>query len=202
MSTTYNFIICQHPIDGMRMALRSFGKDTERRLALLTRDAESSVMFLGHWCPADYLGLAGLLRFDAEQLGIPVQELGKRVHVVCSSRAGVDRPHAEILDRLRLRLASWSSVNVVLHYSTLAEDLPPIHRGDQVMCLWQIQDVPGEEQEKAMGILRDGLNGAGANFHGLRLYSRAGASGEGDDARHEQIKEILKDNNQQKLMLL
>lgn len=202
MSTTYNFIICQHPIDGMRLALRSFGKDTERRLALLTRDAEASVMFLGHWCPADYLGLAGLLRFDVEQLAIPVQEQGKRVHVVCSSRAGADRPHAELLDRLRLRLASWGAVNVVLQYPDLAADLPPLRKGDQVVCLWQVQDAPDTPQEEAFDLLRDRLTGSGANFHGLRFYSRSGSADELDNIRHEQIKEILKDNRQQKLMLL
>lgn len=202
MSTTYNFIICQHPIDGMRLALKSFGKSAERRLALLTRDAEAAVTFLGHWCPPDYLGLAGLLRFDVEQLAIPVQDQGHRVHVVCSSRAGADRPHAELLDRLRVRLVSWGSVNVVLHYPDLAADLPPLRQGDQLVCLWQVQDTPDRRHEEAISFLKDRLAGSGANFHGLRFYSRAGSAEEIDQIRHDQIKEILKENRQQKLMTL
>ncbi|MFQ3670122.1 MAG: hypothetical protein SNJ84_01540 [Verrucomicrobiia bacterium] len=202
MSTTYNFIICQHPIDGMRLALRSFNKSAERRLALLTRDAEAAILFLGHWCPPDYLGLAGLLRFDVEQLSIPVQEQGQRVHVVCSSRSGAERPHSELLDRLRLRLGSWGSVNVVLHYPNLDADLPPLHSRDQIVCLWQIQDIPGPEHEEAMALLRERISSSGSSFHGLRFYSRAGTKSESDETRHEQIKQLLKENRQEKLMLL
>lgn len=174
MTTTYNFLICKHPIDGLRLALRLFSASQERRLVLVARHSSTSAMYFGHWCPPDYYGLPGLLRFDVEQLSVKMAEDGKKTHVVFSNPESELFSNSELLDRLRLRLASWAPVNVLLDYELLARDLPPVLEGDSLLCAWHIRDAMDEASLEGLKAARAAAESAGCKFVGPALYARTG----------------------------
>jgi hypothetical protein len=199
MSTTYNFIICKHSIDGLRVATTFFPPDSTRRLALLSRDNSSAPLYFGHYCPPDYAGLSGLFQYDAEALAVKRMDKDVPIRVVFPSLSESERPHSELLDRLRVRLINWGMVNVVLFYKNLTEDLPPMTEKDQLICLWEVRDTPGEKDIEAMTYLQERLRREKARFQGIKFYGRLGAD---DKTLQSTVQEIEKLQEGKKLQLL
>lgn len=191
MIASYNFFVCRHPIDGLRLAMRAFPTSAEKRLVLVARHSSTSAMFFGHWCPNDYYGLPGLLRFDVEQLAVKNVEEGKKTHIVFSNVESESFSNSELLDRLRLRLATWQSVNVLVDYESLGRDLPPLRASDSVFCLWHIRDQMDEACFGGLRAARAQADASGCKFVGPALYTRTGIDEESAFAAFEKIKPSL-----------
>lgn len=202
MIASYNFFVCRHPIDGLRLAMRAFNPSVEKRLVLVTRHSSTSAMFFGHWCPKDYYGLPGLLRFDVEQLAVKNVEEGKKTHIVFSNAESESFSNSELLDRLRLRLATWQSVNVLLDYESLPRDLPPLRSSDSILCMWHVRDQMDESCINALRIARIQSDISGSKLSGPALYTRIGIDEESSVAAFEKVKHSLPSNSAESLLKL
>ncbi len=202
MISSFNFFICKHPIDGMRLAIRTFPAEVEKRLVLLPRDAGASSLFLGHWCQPDYTGLPGLLRFDVEQLAVLTTQEGLKTHIVLSNPALEQSPFSELLDRLRLRLSTWQTINVVLFYNAVPHDLPPLRETDSVLCAWNIHDAMDDETLESLRMIRERVQEAGCKFVGPALYTRAGLEDNSTQDLFDRALSKLPDNAPSTLMKL
>ncbi|GAB4246911.1 MAG: hypothetical protein OHK005_12860 [Candidatus Methylacidiphilales bacterium] len=169
MNANYHFLLARDSLDGLRYGLQSFPKETERRLLLIARDAVRAPLFLGHYCPPDYVGLSGLFQYDAEQLAVRRAEITPPIHIVFSSPHEIALPCGPLFDRLRTRLSNWGTVYVVLPYSHLREDLPPLSRGDHLTCLWDIRQPPSEADVALIEWVSQQASAGHASFHGPRL---------------------------------
>jgi len=192
-------IICRHSIDGLRLALQTFSPESTRRLALLTRDHSSAPLFLGHYCPPDYAGLAGLFQYDPETLSVKRSDKDKFVHIMFPASAESNLPCSEVLDRLRIRLANWGSVNVVLFYNHLTEDLPPMSESDQLVCLWEVRDTPSEKDLQIFSYLKERVKKEKPKFLGLKIYGRVGVDEKKLQSSLDELQSVSKN---QKIKLL
>ncbi|MDZ4788011.1 MAG: hypothetical protein SH807_03645 [Blastochloris sp.] len=195
MQASYNIILCRHAIDGLRLAIQSFPPESTRRLALLTRDHSSAPLFLGHYCPQEYSGLAGLFQYDPETLAVKRMEKDKPIYIMFPCSAEANRPSAELLDRLRLRLANWGSVNLVLFYHVLDQDLPPLNENDQILCLWEVRDSPTEHEVQMMEHLNERVKKEKPKFLGMRFYGRVGADDKKIQASLAEIQNLSNNKN-------
>lgn len=201
MPASFNFIVCHHSIDGMRLALQSFPETSTKRLVLLSRDSSSAPLFLGHYCPPEYSGLAGLFQYDPETLAVKHPFKDESVYVVFPSTAEANRPASEILDRLKIRLANWGSVNVVLFYQQLPEDLPAMTPADQLICLWEVRDTPSEKDLETFTYLNERIKKEKPKFHGLKFYGRIGIEETSLQSSLNELQSLTK-NQQLKLLRL
>lgn len=188
MNTTYHFLIARDSLDGMRYALPTFPTESKRRLLLIPRDAVRAPLFLGHFCPPDYVGLSGLFQYDAEQLAVRRTDQNEPVHIVFSSHLEAQMPFAALLDRLRTRLSNWTSVSVVLTYTHALEDLPPLVRQDAATFLWDLRQPPTDPELDRLQAIRQRLSAAHAKFHGVHLTCPASMPAEEIKSHLDQIR--------------
>lgn len=169
MSARYHIAIAHDTLDALRFAHQTYNPGTPRRLILVPRDAVRSPLFFGHYCPPEYVGLSGLFQYDAEELAIRRPDTDPPLYVVFSSQQEMNLPCAGLLDRLRTRLAGWSSAAIVLTYRHLADDLPPLQSGDEIICLWDLRIPPSPANLETIETLRSRAAAGSARFHGVRL---------------------------------
>lgn len=190
MSVPYTFIISRHSVDAVNLSLKLFPESAKRRLSMITRDSTVAPHFLGHSCPAEYAGLSGLFQYDVEALAIKKPQGDRPVYLIYPSNKESTLPQAELLDRLRVRLTSWDTVNVILSFDHIATDLPPLQPTDQVIFIWEVRDTPGAEHVERMNYLAERIAVEKPKYRGVQFYGRSGAPADAVEAARLQIESL------------
>ncbi|MEM1060675.1 MAG: hypothetical protein AAGK14_15800 [Verrucomicrobiota bacterium] len=175
MPTALHVFVTNHPIDGVKVALRqpSSGIPSEKRLILVTGGGVNTALSFGYVLPAEYTGLGGLMRYPAKALAVEVEDGPHAAQVVFPSPAsGHLDDYAELLDRLRDDFSDWPQVSVIIEYGRVHADLPPLAKEDTLTCCWEARDLLTEPVAAALEYVGDRVEEDGASFRGLQLYTR------------------------------
>lgn len=183
----FRIIVGRHPADGVRLALRLGAEADGGEMVLVTAGGENCSLQFGFAVPPDYPGVTGLLRYRRESLVTEVEWSGGKGRVVFPPMAATHAtPMAEVLDRLRDRLADEGRATVFIMLDRFWEDLPPIGDGDSVLVLWEARDRLCEMALAQLRGLSEAVRATSARLDGVRLYHRR----EAGDAARERAKEI------------
>ncbi len=175
MSKPFHVLITNHPIDGVKLALRTNGSghSGDQRLILVTGGGVNTALSFGYVLPAEYTGLGGLLRYPANSLAVEVEDGEHQAQVVFPSpSSGHLDDYAELLDRLRSDFGDWKEVFLIIEYQRILADLPPLRPDDQVTCAWEARDLLTDAVANALQYVGDRIENDGAKFRGLQLYTR------------------------------
>lgn len=187
----YRILVGRHPADGVRLALRLGVESDGGDLVLVPAGGENCSLQFGFGVPADYPGVTGLLRYRRESLVTEVEWSGGKGRVVFPPAASVHAtPMAEVLDRLRERLADEGRVSVFVLLDRFWQDLPPLGEGDSVVVMWEARDRLCEGSLALLRGLSEATGSGPARFEGFRLYHRREA-GESAQARAKEIEAAL-----------
>ncbi len=187
----FRIMVGRHPADGVRLALRLGAEDNGGELVLVPAGGENCSLQFGFAVPADYPGVTGLLRYRRESLVTEVEWSGGGGRVVFPPAGSTHAtPIAEVLDRLRDRLADEGRVTVFLMLDRFWEDLPPLGEGDSVLVLWECRDRLCEGALSLLRGLSEAVGSTPARLEGVRLYHRRDA-GEASVARAREIQLAL-----------
>lgn len=187
----FRIIVGRHPADGVRLGLKLSAEGDGGEMVLVPAGGENCSLQFGFAVPADYPGVTGLLRYRRDSLVTEVEWARGKGRVVfppvASSHA---TPMAEVLDRLRERLADEDRVTVFIILDRFWEDLPPLNEGDSVLVLWEARDRLCEGALAMLRGLSEAVCSSKARFEGFRLYHRRDP-GEDGEARVKEIEEAL-----------
>lgn len=187
----FRFIVGRHPADGVRLGLKLSAEGNAAELVLVPTGGENCSLQFGFAVPADYPGVTGLLRYRRDSLVTEVEWAQGKGRVVFPPVASTHAtPMAEVLDRLRERLADEDRVTVFIMLDRFWEDLPPLNEGDSVLVLWEARDRLCEGALTMLRGLSEAVTSSSARFEGFRLYHRR-APGDGEKARAKEIAEAL-----------
>ncbi|HSI86212.1 MAG: hypothetical protein ACAI35_22185 [Candidatus Methylacidiphilales bacterium] len=173
MSCHYRYLITQHPVDGVKLGFRTVDPDAEPPLFLVVSGQSGTTVSFGCIIPEDYLGISGLLRYDPNELLLPLRDRGRVYPVIFpNTSANFGRPYAELLDSFRFTMPEGAKVTVILEYERIADDLPPMYPHDEVICTWEVRDYLSPEHLRHFGYLAERLDNESPSFYGLHLYTR------------------------------
>jgi hypothetical protein len=196
----YHFLFCNHPIDGLRLAMRGAVGSQGPSLIMLARQSRSTAASLSVDLPPNYGGPFGLLHAPVAEVAYRVREDNATHRVVFSSASSPENePVSATLDLLRPVLSDWHT-QVVLPYASIPSDLPPLVAGDEVRCAWEVRDTLNESGADAIERLVAELDGVPSAFQGVQLYQRR----PGVDASHRigQLRSLLGDRARHTLVVL
>lgn len=193
MSKPFHVLITNHPIDGVKLALRTngAGHSGDQRLILVTGGGVNTALSFGYVLPPEYTGLGGLLRYPANSLAVEVEDGAHQAQVVFPSpSSGHLDDYAELLDRLRSEFSEWKEVFLIIEYQRVLADLPPLGKDDLVTCAWEARDLLTETVASSLQYVGDRIENDGAKFRGLQLYTRqAGLKAVAEERRTKISKE-------------
>ncbi|HPA20827.1 MAG TPA: hypothetical protein PLU30_23975 [Verrucomicrobiae bacterium] len=187
----FRIIVGRHPADGVRLALRLGAEGSGGELVLVPAGGENCSLQFGFAVPPDYPGVTGLLRYRRDSLVTEVEWSGGKGRVVFPPTASSHAtPMAEVLDRIRERLADEGRATVFIMLDRFWEDLPPLGEGDSVLVLWEARDRLCEGALAMLRGLSEAVGSTAARLEGFRLYHRR-EPGEVEQARVKEIEEAL-----------
>lgn len=187
----FRIVVGRHPADGVRLALRLGAEANGGELVLVPAGGENCSLQFGFAVPADYPGVTGLLRYRRDSLVTEVEWPGGKGRAVFPPTASTHAtPMAEVLDRLRDRLADEGRATVFIMLDRFWEDLPPLGEGDSVLVLWEARDRLCEGALAQLRGLSEAVGSTPARLEGIRLYHRREA-GDAAQARAKEIEEAL-----------
>jgi len=175
----------------VRLALRLGAEGSGGELVLVPAGGENCSLQFGFAVPPDYPGVTGLLRYRRDSLVTEVEWSGGKGRVVFPPTASSHAtPMAEVLDRIRERLADEGRATVFIMLDRFWEDLPPLGEGDSVLVLWEARDRLCEGALAMLRGLSEAVGSTAARLEGFRLYHRR-EPGEVEQARVKEIEEAL-----------
>ncbi len=181
MHCHYDFLVIQHPLDGVTLALR------ENATLLLVSPGGASLSRL--------LGLKrGAPALEELVRGTAVQPAPGRweEHSFAAMLAEEDGPlgQAEVLDRGRRALKSFARASVVISYARTERDLPPLAPGDTLRCFWEVRDLLTDHHAAQLRHLAERLRHDHFDPPPLQLYLRHGQDALRLEERYQALREF------------
>lgn len=188
--TTAHFLIGRHPVDLLRLAIKTSPVTEKPLLICMTEGANVAPLALGQQSASGYLGITGLLTGQRADVVRTVSCEGRTVNVVFPASAAFDSAsRSEVIDRVRSGLDD-SQVVFLIDTARITQDMPPLLEGDTVRAMWELRDPMEQSALAAFQNLRTRLDHDAPAFAGIQLYARSAAAAEEAAERAEEIREF------------
>jgi hypothetical protein len=192
MSARYNIVVTKHPLDGLLLSFNQIKDSDPGELIISVSGGEGTAVACGYTIPSTFMGLTGLLFFKPETHIVKVTYQKRFFQVVFST----SQPHnvqgnAELLDHLREVLKDFSQVTLIIEYSRLEADMPPLSSDDKVICFWETRDLLTDSNRAHFQYLTERIENEGPKFQGLHFYKRTDGTTTETNSRLKEIQELV-----------
>jgi hypothetical protein len=188
----YNILIVKHPVDGLKLAMKTSTQKGKSELIIMTSGGAAAALYFGYETPPSYVGLSAAFQYNIKALISTVEAHGSSYQVLLPTAHSLHSlSHAEYLDRFRNQPKEYRSVTIILDYTRLEQDLPPLTAGDNLACFWEVKDHLTQETVNNFSYLTERLEQDKPMFHGLHFYGRQKSDKEIWAKRKEEISASL-----------